>query len=105
MTRKGNMGAWVSIRWDGTPRGTLVCPHHGALPPATEYTPGRAPCGCDFVLLQGGVLRAVAASPGARKAQPGEAELAAKRQAASLTNTPDTGARDALATGASCAPG
>jgi hypothetical protein len=86
MTRKGNFGEWVKIRWDGTPSGTLVCPHHGNLPAATAYTPGIAPCGCEFVLLPGGVLRAI-------------------RQPASLTNTPDTGTREAVQTGASCATG
>lgn len=50
---------WVKIRWDGTPSGTLVCPWHGALPAATEYKPGIAPCGCEFVQLAGGVLRAI----------------------------------------------
>ena len=73
-TRKGNMGDWVKIRWDGTPTGTLVCPHHGALPPEAEYTPGPALCGCLFVRLPGGVLRAerqtVTAVPAGRIVQP-----------------------------------
>lgn len=80
---KVQTGYMVRIRWDGTPRGTLVCPHHGNLPPETEYTPGPAPCGCEFVRGIGGVLRAI-------------------RPTANLTNTPDTAKREAVTTGASC---
>ena len=37
----------------------VVCPVHGEQGPAVEYQAGPASCGCEFIQLAGGVLRAI----------------------------------------------
>jgi hypothetical protein len=44
----------VVIDWTGR----VICPTHGALPATAEYAAGRAVCGCMFVLMPDGLLRA-----------------------------------------------
>ena len=44
----------VVIDWTGR----VICPAHGALPATAEYAAGRAVCGCVFLLMPGGLLRA-----------------------------------------------
>lgn len=76
-------GHMVRIVWDGSPRGTLICPFHGALPEGAEYTPGLALCGCLFVTLPGGILRAIRqAQSMAQNCRAGESELAVTLQTA-----------------------
>lgn len=42
--------------------GRVVCPQHGALDLAQEFEAGLACCGCQFVAVPGGALRAVRGS-------------------------------------------
>lgn len=37
--------------------GRVVCPLHGILPSEADYVPGRAVCGCLFVMMPNGLLR------------------------------------------------
>jgi hypothetical protein len=60
-TGNGRQADWVLIRWEGG-AGVIMCPNHGALPAAAEYIPGPAACGCLFVTLPGGVMRAIRAA-------------------------------------------
>jgi len=47
----------VTISLDGC----VVCPMHGELPSGAEYQAGRAVCGCVFVQMPDGLLRAESA--------------------------------------------